>query len=52
MMSYSWKRDQTLQSQNNCWSQLPDILKLLPHSIDIDNVINIVFEANQKIIFQ
>lgn len=32
MMNYSWKRDQTLQNQVNCWIQLPDMLKLLPHS--------------------
>lgn len=32
MMNYRWKRDQTLQKQSKCWIQLPDILKLLPHS--------------------
>ena len=48
MMNYSWKRDQPLQSQDNCWSQPPDTLKLPPHSTDTDNVISIVLEACQK----
>jgi len=48
MMNYGWKRDQALQSQVNCWSQPPDILNLLPHSTDTDNVISIVLEVCQK----
>lgn len=51
-MNYSWKRDQPLQSQDNCWSQPPDILKLLPHSTDTDNVISIILEACQNVFFQ
>lgn len=48
MMNYSWKRDQPLQSQDNFWSQPPDILKLLFHSTDSDNVVSIILEACQK----